>query len=127
MGLLNDAGAWLAGMLQTGAGVSVTYSRVADPNDTLSLTAWVGRSATATDPGSIRYMQWGERDYLILASDLVANGSRVEPQIGDRQTETISGVEHVFEVCSDANGQHWRWSDEQSRTMYRLHTKRVVE
>lgn len=123
MGLLNNLGEWLGGMLQAGAGVSVSYARAAG-GSALAPTVWVGRSALGTDTTAPRYMQWGERDYLVLASDLTVSGAAVEPRIGDRLTETINGVSHVFEVCSDGAGEHWRWSDP-GRTMYRLHTKRV--
>lgn len=62
---------------------------------------------------------WGERDYLIAATELVATGT---PRQGDR----ISHGGEVFEVFSPgASEPHWRWSDNQ-RTIYRIHTRKVV-
>lgn len=117
MGILNAAGAWLAGQLQTSAGVTVTYTR--DGADT-SLTAWVGRTPFVSETSGIRLLQWGDRDYLILASDLTVG----PPKLGDRITETIDSVVHVFEVETPDGGQHhWQWSD-QSHTIYRVHVKR---
>ncbi len=123
MGLLNDAGVWLAGKLEAVAGVTVTYTRFAD-GATIAPDIWVGRSGVGADPGQLRYHQWGHRDYVLTASTLTVSGSVVEPGIGDRIAETINGVAHIFEVQSDEAGDHWRWSDP-ARTMYRLHVKRV--
>lgn len=126
MGLLNDAGGWLATQLQASAGVSVSYARVAG-GDAISLTAWIGRSgAQMTTEGNIRRTQWGERDYLIAADELTVSGSRVQPRIGDRLTETIQGASCVFEITQPASGEPgWRWADGTTREMYRLHVKRV--
>ncbi len=125
MGLLNDAGGWLAGMLETGAGVSVDYVRVADPGTTLPLTPWVGRSAFLLEADFTKRTQWGERDYILSATSLVdASGAVVQPQVGDRLTETINDVSHVFEICKDSAATAWRWVD-QGRTMLRLHVRRM--
>lgn len=124
MGLLNNAGTWLAGMLQTGAGVSVSYVRAADPGTTLTLTVWVGRSAFLMEADFTKRTQWGERDYILSAADLVdASGETVQPQLGDRITETINGTSCVYEICRDSTGTAWRWVD-QGRTMYRLHVRK---
>lgn len=62
---------------------------------------------------------WGERDYIIAVSELATVGT---PKQGDR----ISHGGEVFEVTSpDVNEPHWRYSDN-TRTMYRIHTRKVV-
>ncbi len=126
MGILTDAGAWLREQMQATAGVSVSYARVAG-GSAIALTAWVGRSgASLITEGNTRRTQWGERDYLIAADELLVSAARVQPTIGDRITETIQGASCVFEITQPATGEPgWRWADGQSREMYRLHVKRV--
>jgi hypothetical protein len=124
--LFANARDWLADQMQAAAGVSVSYARAAG-GAAISLTPWVGRSGFTAEVEGGAYVQWGDRDYLIQRSDLTVSGSEVEPALGDRLTETINGVSHVFEVQTPKSGEPvagWRWSD-QSRSVYRLHVKRV--
>lgn len=126
MGLLNNAGEWLGQMLQTAGGVSVTYTRVADQS-TPAVTPWVGASAQQLEADRAKRVQWGDRDYILRASELVdGSGDQVKPQKGDRLTETIDGTVYVFEVQSaPGSASGWRWVDETTRTMIRLHVKKV--
>lgn len=106
-------------------GVSVTYSR-ASTGDSVAITAWVGRSQDAADAeGQGLRVEYGDRDYLIEAADLVLGGAATEPAGADRITETVNGVATVFEVMPlNTGAAGWRWSDP-ARTVYRVHTKRV--
>lgn len=117
MGILNGAAEWLVGQMQTAAGVSITYAPIGGTATTP--TAWVGRQSFVSESTGVRVFQWGDRDYLVLASDLSG-----QPKLGDRITESIGGVSHTFEVETPSSGEHhWRWSD-QGRTIYRIHVKR---
>lgn len=123
--LIQRAQASLVRILQESAGVSVTYTLVSGEQATL--TAWVGRTAfsrTASEPGPATII--GERDYLIAVADLVVGGQAVQPAKGHRITETIAGADVTFEVVPpEADEPAWRYSD-QTRTVYRLHCKRVT-
>jgi hypothetical protein len=123
MGLLQAGQAYLAGAVGKAAGVGISYARGAT---VVTITAesgaaWVGRTAfTSVQQGAIR-VEWGDRDYLILASALAAIG---EPAEGDRITETVNGTAKVFEVMSPGGEPPWRYSDPQ-RSVFRLHVKQV--
>lgn len=124
--LMSRARSMLARNLKQAAGVSVTYTRgsssVALSGDT---AVWVGNTLfKLQDAGGLR-MEWGERDYLIAAADLVIGGSRVEPAENDRITETVNGTAMTFEVLPITGEPAWRWSDP-GRTIYRIHVKRVA-
>lgn len=120
--MLQSGTTWLEGQRDAHLSHDVTYSRGADE---VTLSATVGRSdfETHTEFG----IETAEaRDYLVLAADLVLAGSAVEPVRGDQITETIGGVEHVFEVRAPGGAPPWRWSDQNRLTM-RIHTKYVGE
>lgn len=124
MGLLNDASPWLNGMLGQAAGIAASYVRgamsTAITAESGSLT--VGRTAFTSNREGMARIEWGDRDYLLLASAIVALG---EPQEGDRLTEVVNGIQCVFELMRPDTGEPaWRWSDVE-QTMYRLHVKQV--
>jgi hypothetical protein len=104
---------------------AVTYRRGAE---TLDLTgkAWVGRTVFTRIPreGGAA-VAFGDRDYLVVAADLVFGGEVVEPRRGDRIVEVIAGVDVTFEVVDPFGEPAWRWSDP-GRTVYRIHTKEVA-
>ena len=106
-------------------GVTVTYTR---GTTAVSVVAWDGRTLFArqpAEPGGAAAV-WGDRDYLIAVADLAAAGVAGMPTTGDRITETIAGVPVVFEaMVPDTNEPEARFSD-QTRTVYRVHTKRVA-
>jgi hypothetical protein len=82
---------------------------------------WVGRTAFASNDVGKARVQWGDRDYLILAAALPAGLG--PPFEGDALLETVNGVPCRFEVLQPDTGEPpWRWADE-SRTVYRLHVK----
>lgn len=121
----------LARNLATAAGVSVTYSRTTG-GVTYSVTlsgdtaVWVGNTLFKLQDIDGLRIAWGERDYLIVAANLILNGSAVEPAENDRIVETIDGTSMTFEVLPPGGGEPaWRWSDP-DRTRYRVHVKRVA-
>jgi hypothetical protein len=125
MGLLARGQAMLNRTFQGMEGVAVTYTRlVGGVERSVDLTAWRGNTLFAglTEDVSV---QWGERDYLVLAADLVLpTTGATTPHAGDRLTETVSG--RVYEVSSPDTGEPaWRPSDDRNDTRYRIHAKRV--
>lgn len=125
MGLLNDASAWLNGMLGKAAGLSVTYRRGAVVIELLESegSIWIGDNGFREERNGGPKVVTGERTYLILASAISDDFG--EPEEGDRITETIGGVVFVFEIAPGNNGEPAaRWSDAE-RTVWRVNTKAV--
>lgn len=123
MSLLSRGQRWLNNTLQGAGGVSVTYTRGVQ---SVTLTAWVGRTAFAQLPGTGTgaAVIWGDRDYLVPAADLLLGGQVVTPQRGDRITEVIDGASLTFEVMAPGAEPAWRYSDAGRQTL-RVHTKKV--
>jgi hypothetical protein len=59
-------------------------------------------------------------DFLVLVSDLIVNGSRFEPQMGDTITEVTNGKTTTYEVRGIGGGPCFRYSDPQ-QYRYRIH------
>lgn len=125
MSLISRGMSMLTRVLGQAAGTSVTVSR--SGQTPLSLTAWVGRTVFAQQPEGFGgpAVVFGERDYLVPVSQHVFGGVQVPPQEGDQWAETIAGVACLFEVFAPGGEPCWRFSD-QTRQVYRVHTKRVV-
>ncbi len=122
MSLLSRGQAALVARQQVAAtsGNAIRYTRGAVSVD-LTGKAWVGRTVFASNLDGGARVEWGDRDYLIPVADL-AMGS---PQMGDRVTETIGGVDVVFEVQTPDTGEPAERFSDQGRTVYRVHTKQV--
>lgn len=124
MGLLDRGQAALNRRQKQAAGRVVTYSR---GTEAVTLTAWIGSTAytrTTDDPGAS--VVWSDRDYLFAAADLRIGGRQVTPEKDDRITEVVDGAEVVFEVSTAPGEPPYRFSD-QTRTTYRVHTKRKTK
>lgn len=119
---LTTAVQWAADkLLDSDLAVEITYTR---GNTTLPLSATVGRTLFVSNQINRARAEWGERDYLFRAADLVAAGLS-EPEEGDRIGETIAGVAMVFELMAPGGEPAWRYSDSQ-RVQIRAHCKRVI-
>jgi hypothetical protein len=64
------------------------------------------------------------RDFLLLAADLVLDGTSTLPQRGDRIYESQGDQTYVYEVTAPAKEPCWRYSDPYRKTL-RIHTKQV--
>jgi hypothetical protein len=96
----------------------VTYTR---GGQSVTLAAWVGRTAFKRSAENGAALVWGERDYLFPAAALVIAGAPAVPQKGDRVTEGAL----TFEVMAVGDEPVWRYSD-QTRRFIRVHVKRVA-
>lgn len=65
------------------------------------------------------------RDFLVLVTDYVIGGRVVAPQRGDRFTETIGGVEYVFEAAPLPGMPVAQWTDTDGGK-WLVHTKKVT-
>lgn len=118
--LLKEGEVWLAAQLRKHAANVVSYSR---GDDSISLSAVVGRTRRDISDESGAVYRWESRDYLVSASDLRLGGRIVEPQEGDRITEQGPGRSVVVHEVRGAfrGSPAWEWSNP-SRTTLRIHT-----
>ncbi len=114
------------------AGVSITYTRGATTLTILDTdgAAWVGRTAFVSNQNGAARVEWGDRDYLILASALAglpaaACIDETPVAIGDRITEVVEGASLTFEVMTPGTGEPAARFSDPTRTVVRLHCKQV--
>lgn len=120
---LSNALLWLAEKLKTHTSRSVVYRRGADE---VTVQAVIGRTLFKLNDGygGIR-MEWSDRDFLIVAADLVLGGKQVYPERGDKILETAGAKTYTYEVLAPGREPEWRWSDPY-RTIIRIHTKQIL-
>lgn len=121
MDMLKTGQRWLRDRQRQYVARTVTYRR---GGLSVVLQATAGRTEfeQATDYGIA--MQSESRDFIVNAADLVLNGARIEPEVGDRIEETIDAVTHVYEVMSLGGEQCFRSVDADYYAL-RIHTKRI--
>ena len=113
--LLDQGSAWLESQRTLHMTRDVTYARGII---TAVVKATIGRTDYETDDGQVVRTEFTDRDFLILAADLVLNGLARLPEEGDQIHETQGTSILIFEVMG------WRYSDPYRRT-YRIETKHV--
>ncbi len=117
--------AWLAEKLKAHASRPVVYRR---GTDEVVVQAIIGRTLLKLDDGygGVR-MEWTDRDFLIVAEDLILGGQRTLPERGDQIWETLEdGTTLIYEVLAPGSEPEWRWSDPH-RKLLRIHTKQIGE
>jgi hypothetical protein len=122
--LLGQACDWLTRQREANMTTVVDYSRPGATALTVRLAATPGSTPFQIENGYGVMEQFISRDYLITASDLVLGGFVVQPQPGDRITETTAAGTFVYELMSPGKEPCWRWSDPY-RNSIRVHTKQV--
>lgn len=108
---------WLERMRTRFAAHEVSYHR---GEMSVSLRATTGRTQYQTDDGLAVRIRFSERDYLIVAADLILGGLHVSPRPGDLIKDVARSKTQVYEVVD------WRYSDEYMTT-YRIATKYIGE
>jgi hypothetical protein len=117
--MLRDGVTWLAGIHKQYAATPITYTRGAN---SVALTAVLGKTDSQLADGQGRQRnEWADRDYLIVAAELILGGAPTTPQKGDHITDGVQ----VREVVPADNEPHARDSD-QFGVRVRVHTKRVA-
>jgi len=122
--ILRDGIDWLGDQLKMHASRQVIYQRGVY---SLTVQATVGRTLLKLNDGygGVR-MVWTDRDFVIVADDLILGGQKTLPRRGDRIQETADGKTLTYEVLAPGNEPEWRWSDPYRRLL-RIHTKQIIE
>ena len=117
-GRLARGSSWLASRLQAEA-VTVTYRRGNDSIDALKLV-----------PARTQHDQYGEedvqltardKDWIVLAADLVIGGSRITPQLKDEIDWLDGGAKRTFRVLPRTGDRCFRHTD-QTELQLRIYT-----
>lgn len=104
-------------------GVQAVFTRI-DTVATVSLTAIVSDPEYLIESGGSSAMLAGNRaDILIRADDLVFNGTKYVPSIGDTVTVTANGTACTYSAfVEDGRRYCWTWADK-FNIRRRLYTK----
>jgi len=119
--VLQQGEAWLSGQMKTHAGTAIAYRR--DGSTDASITARVGQTAFKYTDSSGATIRTITRDFIIDVDDLVLDGTRAEPRVGDEiiEDDTDGLVRRTYMVTSVNSEPAWKWSG-QHRTSVRIHT-----
>jgi hypothetical protein len=109
--MLAQGAAWLEQQRTKHLTTNVTYVR---GDVQIAVPATIGRTKYEADDGQVVRIEFTDRDFLVLAADLVLNSQVTEPERGD----LIREGPREFEVLD------WRYSDPY-RTTLRINTKHV--
>lgn len=99
------------------SGSSITYSRPGVGSVTID--AIPGESSHEIERDNTIIDEVRSRDFLVVASDLVIDGSTITPERHD----TITEGGETYTVLAVGGEAHWRWTDP-TKAMIRIHTKR---
>ena len=105
-------------------GEALTYKRDGSADIELAADdgAWFGAVRFTSLLSEAAQIEWSDDDLLLPIALITAVG---EPQEGDRIVRTVNGDALTLEVMRPGTGEPaWRYSDS-SRTLFRLHLKRV--
>ena len=119
--LIRTACDWLQGMRQKHAAATVTYCR---DGASAEVQATLGKTEYQVADESGLTVQAVATDFLISADQLVLDGIRTLPRMGDRIRLADGDQVKVYEVLDLAGGGHYRPSDPYGQTL-RIHTKQV--
>ncbi|WP_417849410.1 hypothetical protein [Thalassoglobus sp.] len=117
--LLANAASWLAQQRTKHLTQQIVYRR-----ETLSVTvpATVGKTEFEVDDEFGVVQRIESRDFLILTSDLILDGTVTIPERGDVVEEQAGTQTLQYEVNAPGKEPCWRYSDLYRQTL-RIHTK----
>lgn len=119
--LLQTGSDWLEGMRDSYASQSITYSR---GSDTVTLNATFGKTDYEVDDEYGVRVKGETTDFLLLADELVLDGTKELPDRGDRISVVRNAVSIVYEVVPLSGQGCYRFSDSFGKTL-RIHTKQI--
>lgn len=117
--LLANAATWLAQQRTKHLTQPVVYRR-----DVLMVTlpATIGKTEFEIDDEFGVVQRLESRDFLILTSDLILNGTVTLPERGDIIVEPAGSQTLQYEVTAPGKAPCWRYADLYRQTL-RIHTK----
>lgn len=119
---LLDAGSqWLDQQRTAHMTRTVTYERGAS---SVEVPATLGRTLFEQVDRMGLVQRTESRDFLVLAADLVLDGSEATPKAGDRIRDAAGSAVQLYEVMAPGSEPPFRYSDPYRRTL-RIHTKHV--
>ena len=121
--LLKTGQTWLQAQRHSHMTETATYRRGAA---SVSLAVSVGLYERGLDETISVAEESSLRDFIICASNLVLDGSIVEPLAGDKIDITFNGTVCTFELMSPGEGPCFRYSD-QYRLDLRVHARLIAE
>lgn len=111
--------AWKAAKQAAYCAANVTYARGADSH---SIKGQRIASSFPVEPGSIAVYVTNQ-SYTIAVDDFADTGL-VEPRRGDRITDTINGLLHVFEVMPSTSER--AFTNDAHRTAFKVQCRRIA-
>lgn len=118
---LESANRWLSGQIDQHLSSSVVYKR---GSLAVPVNASKGRTTFEIQDSNGILIAVESRDFLITADNLVLDGIRSIPEVGDRIVETRDGVFEAYEVSNFGLEQPYRYCDPH-RIKLRIHTRYV--
>ncbi len=105
-------------------GDTITYVD-ADESISVSLFALIGPSRTEVHilQGTAK-LDGFEKDFIVVAADLVDGDTLVEPRRGAKITHETGGTVYTYSIQPYRDERHWRWSGP-GNAVRRIHAKLV--
>jgi hypothetical protein len=123
--LLRKTALWVAAKTKAHAAESVVYWR---ETASVPISASIGETEQDVQDTDGFTVTNTSVDWLITAADLVLDDVTVLPEIGDLIKHTVGAKTFTYKVLPmDGDEKHWRYTEEITKTMLRVHTKFVGE
>ena len=119
--MLERGSQWLSDQIDQHAASNVLYRR---GSQTVSLVAGKARSTYELIDANGMIVNVEAHDFLITAKNLVLDGVKCLPEVGDRIIETLDGDFHAYEVMVFGTEKQYRFCDPYHHKL-RVHTKFV--
>lgn len=117
--ILRSGVEYLRDTLQGYVSSSITYTRSGTGSVTIDATVSVNTAAATDAQGNLR-TEWRDRDYIVVAADMVIGSTAITPRRGDRITDGSD----TYEVQSQGSEPVYRPADAYG-LMWRIHTRKV--
>lgn len=117
--ILEEASQWLCGQIDEHASNSVLYRR---GSLTVPVVAGKARSTYELVDANGMIVNVEAHDFLITADNLVLDGVKCTPEVGDQVIEIVDGAMHSYEVMIFGTEKQYRFCDPYHNKL-RVHTR----